>query len=391
MKKSSISSRNRGFSNNSSASVNVKVYTKVLLEIKEHIEQAKANAFESMNVLLNKRNWIIGQTIVEKQKEYAWGTNFLDLLARDLQNIFPENSGLSIANIYRMRAFYLLYHNIRAAARILEELPMFSLPWFHNVLIMQKLKNVDECLWYAQKAVQEGWSRSYLDSQIKSKLYQREGKAISNFSRISPPINSALVQSSFKDPYVFDFIALQEEHVERDLENALIAHVEEMLLEFGKGFALVARQYHLEVGNKDYYIDLLFYHLKLKCYIVVELKFRDFDPRDAGQINFYLSAVDDLVRDAHDGPTIGLLLCKGKDNFTAEYALRDINKPIGIAQYQTEILKRLPNDLKSSLPTVKELEEELEKKELLSKKPKKMAMKRTIKKFNSVKRKISKK
>lgn len=363
-----------------SKDLNVKIYTKTLLEIKERIEQAKADAFESMNALLNKRNWIIGQTIVEKQKEYAWGSNFLDLLARDLQNMFPENSGLSVTNIYRMRAFYLFYSNFSAAAPKLEELPIFYLPWFHNVRIMQQLKDIDECLWYAQKAVQEGWSRSYLDSQIKSKLYKREGKAISNFSRMSPPGNSALIQSSFKDPYIFDFIALQEEHIERDLENALIAHVEEMLLEFGKGFALVARQYHLEVGNKDYYIDLLFYHLKLKCYIVVELKSRDFDPRDAGQINFYLSAVDDLVRDAQDGPTIGLLLCKGKDNFTAEYALRDINKPIGVAQYQTEILKRLPNDLKSSLPTIKELEDELEKKELLSRKPKKTAMKKAIKK-----------
>lgn len=375
--------------------LDIKIYTKVLLEIKERIEQAKADAFESMNALLNKRNWIIGQIIVEKQKEYAWGTNFVENIAKDLQALFPENSGLSIINIYRMRAFYQAYCNIIAAATELDNVPIFNIPWFHNVVLLNKVKNPEESMWYAQKAVQEGWSRSYLESQIKSTLYKREGRAISNFSRMSPPGHSALIQSSFKDPYIFDFIALQEEHIERDLENALIAHVEEMLLEFGKGFALVARQYHLEVGNKDYYIDLLFYHLKLKCYIVVELKSRDFDPRDAGQINFYLSAVDDLVRDAQDGPTIGLLLCKGKDNFTAEYALRDINKPIGVAQYQTEILKRLPNDLKSSLPTIKELEDELEKKELLSKKPKKRAMKKAIKKTtkksSGVKRKSSKK
>lgn len=333
--------------------------------------------------MLNKRNWIIGQTIVEKQKEHAWGTNFIENIAKDLQSLFPENRGLSIINIYRMRAFYQAYCNIIATATELDNIPIFNIPWFHNVVLLNKIKNPEESMWYAKKAVQEGWSRSYLESQIKSKLYKREGKAISNFSRMSPPINSALIH------------ALQEEHIERDLENALIAHVEEMLLEFGKGFALVARQYHLEVSDKDYYIDLLFYHLKLKCYIVVELKSRDFDPRDAGQINFYLSAVDDLVRDAQDGPTIGLLLCKGKDNFTAEYALRDMNKPIGVAQYQTEILKRLPNDLKSSLPTIKELEDELEKKELLSKKPKKRAMKKVIKKTtkksSSVKRKSSKK
>lgn len=204
-----------------------------------------------------------------------------------------------------------------------------------------------------------------LETWIESDLYCREGKAITNFKKSLLTPHSDMAQQSFKDPYIFDFLTVHEKHLEQDIEQGLIDNVQKLLLELGKGFALVARQYHLEVGKKDYYIDLLFYHTKLKCYIVVELKARDFDPRDAGQINFYLSAVDDLVRDKDDKLTIGLLLCKTKDNFTAEYALRDINKPIGIAEYKTEIIKKLPKKLKSSLPTIKELESELEKKEAL--------------------------
>jgi len=211
------------------------------------------------------------------------------------------------------------------------------------------------------------WLEPICEDQIKSNLYKREGAAISNFKKVLPAPDSAMVQQSFKDPYPFDFISLHKEHLEHDLEQGLIENVQKLLLEMGKGFALVGRQYHIEVGPKDYYIDLLFYHIKLKRYVAVELKAREFDPRDAGQINFYLWAIDDKLCDKNDQPTIGLILCKTKDNFTADYALRNITSPIGVAVYETKIINKLPKDLKSSLPTIQELEEELEKTDLLQK------------------------
>ncbi|HVX00573.1 MAG TPA: DUF1016 domain-containing protein [Candidatus Babeliaceae bacterium] len=210
-----------------------------------------------------------------------------------------------------------------------------------------------------------------MEDWIKSNVYKREGKAITNFSKALPSPHSALAQQTLKDPYVFDFLTLHEQHVEHDLEQGLVDHVQKLLLELGKGFAFVGRQYHLQVSDTDYYIDLLFYHLKLRCYVVVELKSRKFEPRDAGQLNFYLSVVDDILRHPEDRPTIGILLCKTKDNIVAEYALRGIDKPIGVAGYETEIMSKLPKDLKSSLPTIQEFEAELEKQEILAKqKPK---------------------
>lgn len=229
------------------------------------------------------------------------------------------------------------------------------------MLLLHRLETNEERFWYAQKTIDNGWSRNALERAIESDLYKREGKAITNFSRIMQPIHSALAQQSFKDPYIFDFLTLHDEYLEHDLEQGLIDNVQKLLLELGKGFALVARQYHLMIGKKDYYIDLLFYHFKLRCFVVVELKAREFDPRDAGQMNFYLSAVDDLVKSAEDKPTIGLLLCKTKDNFTAEYALRNINSPIGVAECATEIVKKLPKAFKSSLPSIQEIEDEFEK------------------------------
>jgi predicted nuclease of restriction endonuclease-like (RecB) superfamily len=358
-----------------------KEYAQVLMEIKKQIEQSKVEGITAINLALNRRNWLLGQIIVEKQNEHKWGSNFLDNLAKDLQHIYPDSAGFSAANVYRMKAFYEAYREIRAAARELETLPIFAIPWFHNVILLQKLKDLPERLWYAQKSIEHGWSRSMLETWIKSDLYHREGKAVTNFKRTLPAPLSDMAQQSFKDPYVFDFLTLQEEHLEYDLEKGLIENVQKLLLEMGKGFALIARQYHLMVDDEDYYIDLLFYHVKLKCYVVVELKARAFDPRDVGQLNFYLSAVDDLVRDPEDKPTIGLLLCKTKKNFTAEYALRGVIKPIGVAEYETEIMKKLPKSLKSSLPTIEEIEAEFDKQKILAKKkPIKTATKDTTKK-----------
>lgn len=345
-------------------------YATILLDIKSQIETSRNEAFSVLNLILNKRNWFIGKIISEKQKEYSWGSGFIDKLAQDIQNIYPGISGFSRANIFRMKSFFEAYDNCRTAVRQFEELPVFRLSWHNNILILEKLKSTDERIWYAQKALELGWSRTALSAWIKSDLYSREGKAITNFTKTLPSPQSNMAQESFKDPYIFDFLTLHEDHIEQDLEQGLIDHVQKMLLEMGKGFSLVGRQYHIVVDDKDYYIDLLFYHVKLHCFIVVELKAREFDPRDIGQLNFYLSAANDLIKGPEDKPTIGLILCKDKKNYTAEYALRDINKPIGIAEYETIIMKNLPKELKSNLPTIEELENELKKREIIEKKRK---------------------
>lgn len=345
-------------------------YTKVLLDIKKHISEAQIKAAFAANKELLKLYWHIGKTIITQQKTHAWGSNFVEKLAEDIQKEFPGLAGFSRANIFRIRAFYLAYEKVSEAPRQLEKSAIFNIPWWHNVILLTKLKDNKLRIWYAQKAIEYSWSSTILEMQIQSDLYHREGKSVTNFKKTLPTPQSDMAQQSFKDPYIFDFLTLQTEHIEHDLEQGLMNHIQKTLLEMGKGFALVGRQYHLEVSNKDYYVDLLFYHYKLRCFIVVELKAREFEPRDAGQINFYLSAVDDFVRGAEDRPTIGLLLCKTKDNITAEYALRNTTSPIGVAEYETEIIKKLPKELKRNLPTIEEIEAELEKNELVSNKQK---------------------
>lgn len=347
--------------------VSTKEYAKTLLELKKQIQEAQVKAALSANKELIKLYWSMGKTIAEKQETSGWGTSIIEQLAKDLQNAFPGLEGFSRRNIFRMRAFYIAYQKVPQPVAQIPELPIFNIPWGHNAILLEKVKDTNERLWYAQKAIEHGWSRSMLETWIESDLYKRQGKAVNNFQRTLPTPQSDMAQQALKDPYVFDFLTLHEEHVEKDLEQGLIDHVQKLLLELGKGFSFVGRQYHLELGDKDYYIDLLFYHLKLRCFIVVELKARKFDPGDIGQLNFYLSVVDDLLRHPDDKPTIGLLLCKTKDDLTAEYALRGINKPIGVAGYETMIVESLPQNLKSSLPTVEEIEAELEKQEILTK------------------------
>ena len=359
--------------------VSTKEYVQFLVEIKKAIKTAQVKAIFAVNRELLKLYWFIGHAIVNKQKEYEWGSNVIEKLAKDLQNEFPGLSGFSRTNVFNMRAFYLAYEKVQQAAGQLEELPFFNIPWWHNIILIAKLKDYEQRLWYAQKAIEHGWSRSMLEHWIKSDLYRRDGKAITNFQKRLPVPDSDIAQQSFKDPYLFDFLTLKDNHREHDLEQGLMDNVEKLLLEMGKGFALIGRQYHLEVDGDDYYIDLLFFHVKLKCYVVVELKARAFDSRDIGQLNFYLSAVDDLVRDPEHNPTIGLLLCKTKKNFTAEYALRGINRPIGVAEYELEIIKKLPKALKSDLPTIEEIESEFEKNEILTEQLKKAVVKRKSK------------
>jgi len=349
-----------------SSSVSIKDYANVLLSIKKQIQESQVKAALAANKELIKLYWSIGKTIAAKQKESGWGSGVIERLANDLQNEFPGIEGFSKLNIFRMQAFYRAYEKVSQPVTQLESLPIFNIPWGHNILLMHKFKNQEERLWYAQKAIENGWSRSMLETWIKSKLHSRQGKAVTNFSRTLPAPHSDIAQQSLKDPYLFDFLTLQEEHIERDVEQGLIDHIQSFLLELGKDFSFVGRQYHIEVEGDDYYLDLLFYHLKLRCYIVIELKSTAFKPEYAGKLNFYLSAVDDLLRHKDDAPTIGLLLCKTKKNFTVEYALRGINKPIGVADYEAKIIRNLPKNLKSSLPTIEEIEAEFEKREILS-------------------------
>ncbi len=344
-----------------STSFLAKDYVETFTIIKQKVEESQVKAVLSVNTELLKLYWFIGKILTDKQESSDWGAKIIERLAQDLQRTFPGIEGFSRTNIFRIRSFYVEYQIVPQAVGQFEDLPIFKIPWGHNVVLIEKVKDLKIRLWYAQKTIENGWSRSVLEMWIKSDLYRRDGKAITNFKRTLPMPQSDMAQQSLKDPYIFDFLTLHEQHVEHDIEQGLIENVQKLLLELGKGFALVGRQYHLEVGNKDYYIDLLFYHFKLDCFVVVELKAREFDPRDAGQLNFYLTAVDEQLRGTGDKPTIGLLLCKSKNSIVAEYALRDINKPIGVAEYETAITKKLPKKLESSLPTIKELEAEFAK------------------------------
>lgn len=341
-------------------------YYQVLLDIKNQIDQSQAQAFAALNIALNKRNWLIGKIITEKQQVHAWGSSFIDTLACDIQNLYPGIEGFSRSNIFSMKAFYEAYKNPTAVGQ-LEDMSILRLPWGHNTLILSKTKNVEEALWYAQKSIEQGWSRTTLAIEIKKNLYVRQGKAITNFHKIMPNLNSAMIQQTFKDPYIFDFLTLQKEHLEQDLEDGLMNNVQKMLLEMGKGFALVGKQYHVQVGNRDFYIDLLFFHIKLQCYVVVELKAQELDPAHAGQLAFYLSAIDETLKEPHQNPTIGLLLCKSKDNYIAEYILKGINGPIGIAEYTTKLMEAVNQEMITMLPSITDLQTLLNKKVFLSK------------------------
>ncbi len=341
-----------------------KEYVQILSDIKKQIKTAQIKAVSSVNKELIRLYWSIGKAVVEKQKKYDWGSNFLERLSKDLQNSFPGTGGFSRTNIFRMRAFYKAYEKIPQAVGKIDLLPVFKIPWGHNAMLLEKTKSEKERLWYAEKALEQGWSRQTLEDSIKTKLYNREGSAITNFQSTLPSPLSKMAHQTLKDPYIFDFLTLQEDYIEKDLEQGLVSHIQKFLLELGEGFAFIAKQYHLEISGSDYYIDLLFYHIKLRCFVVIELKTTEFKPEYTGKLNFYLSAVDDLLRSKDDKPTIGLLLCKTKDKFKAEYSLRDINKPIGVAEYETKLVESLPKKLRGSLPTIEEIETELEKQQL---------------------------
>lgn len=328
--------------------IDINKYKSLLENIKQEVVNARYKAIYAVNKELMFMYWHIGKIILENSQ---WGNKFIDNLSMDLKIEFPEIKGFSVRNLKYMRKFAEEYPDFEFVQEVLAQIT-----WYHNIILMDKIVNIEERKWYIKETVQNGWSSNMLKMQINGKVYERQALAekITNFDLTLPSVQSDLAIQTMKDPYLFDFISIKGKVKELQIENAMINKIKDVLIELGKGFAFVGSEYKLEVGGKEYFIDLLFYHLKLKCYIVVELKAREFEPTDAGQLNFYLSAVDDLVKDKDDNATIGLLLCKGKDNFTAEYALKDINKPIGVSEYK--LLEDMPEYLQSQLPRAEDIE-----------------------------------
>jgi predicted nuclease of restriction endonuclease-like (RecB) superfamily len=327
-------------------------YNSFLQALKERIQSAQVRAALAVNGELVMLYWQIGYDILVEQRRRGWGAKVIDQLAADLRQAFPGTKGFSPRNLKYMRAFAEAWPDQEFVQESLAQIP-----WYHNITLLEKLETADERAWYAARTVENGWSRNVLVHQIEGGLHRRQGQVVTNFARTLPPPQSELAQQLLKDPYSFDFLTLGEQVLERDLERGLLEHIRKFLLELGVGFAFVGSQYPLEVGDQDFYLDLLFYHLRLRCFVVIDLKISEFQPEFAGKMNFYLSAVDDLLRHQNDQPSIGIILCKTKNKVIVEYALRDANKPMGVSTYQ--LTESLPKQLKGSLPTVEELEAEL--------------------------------
>jgi predicted nuclease of restriction endonuclease-like (RecB) superfamily len=368
-------------------------YEEFLRDIKARVKTAQIRASLAVNKELVLLYWSIGHDILQRQQEQGWGAKVIDRLSKDLQREFPTVQGFSTRNLKYMRAFAEAWAEepivqqavgllapkekqssiVQVVAGLLEQnipkenplvfvqAPLAQITWYHNIALLEKLTLREERLWYAQQTIENGWSRNVLVHQIESKLYERQGKAVTNFERALPAPQSDLANQLLKDPYNFDFLTLGKDAHERALESGLIEHIRKFLLELGAGFSFLGSQYHLEFDGEDYYLDLLFYHVKLRCYVVIDLKTGKFQPEYAGKMNFYLAVVDDLLRHEGDAPSIGLILCKEKKSVTVEYALRGMQTPIGVSGYQ--ITESLPDNLKGSLPTIEELEAELEKTE----------------------------
>lgn len=329
-------------------------YAAALATIKTRILQERLRVVLSANAAMILLYWDIGSTILDRQKRAGWGAKIIDRLAADLYEAFPDMKGFSPRNLKYMRAFAAAWPE-----RAIVQASLAQIPWYHHIALLEKLDNPVERLWYVRQVIEQGWSHNILALQIQARVHARQGKALTNFTATLPPSESDLATQVFKDPYLFDFLGTADPRREREVEQALVDHIQRFLLELGAGFAFVGRQVPLEVGDQDFIIDLLFYHLKLRCYVVVELKAVAFDPAFVGQLNLYLSAADDLLRHADDQPTIGLLLCRGKNKLVVEYALRHLKRPVGVAQWETQLVEKLPKALKGSLPTVEEIEAEL--------------------------------
>ena len=337
-------------------------YSRLLTDIKKRIQHAQAKAILSVNAEMILMYWDIGRIIVRRQKSEGWGSGIIPRLSRDIRNELPEQKGFSERNIKFMVQLYKEYESRVIGKQLVSQLKerkqlVSQIPWGHNILLMQKLSENDIRFWYMEQTIKNGWSREILASMIKNKTHEKLGALTHNFKKTLSSSQSDLVCQNLKDPYIFDFITMTEPFVERELETELIKHLEKFLIELGAGFAFVGRQYRLEVDGRDFYLDLLFYHIRLRSFIVIELKKGEFKPEYAGKMNFYCSAVDDRLKHKSDQPTIGLILCEMKNKIYAEYALRDLKKPIGVSEY--ELTRALPDNLKSSLPSIEDIEKSL--------------------------------
>jgi predicted nuclease of restriction endonuclease-like (RecB) superfamily len=330
-------------------------YLKFIEEVKSEIQKQRISVVLNANSSMICLYWNIGRSILKKQEEEGWGAKIIDRMAKDLKEAFPEMSGFSPRNIKYMRKFAESWPDFEIVQRVVAQIP-----WRTNISLMDKLKDEESRIWYAYKVIENGWSKAILDLQIESKLMDRSGRSVNNFPAALPPEDSDMVNQVFKDPYLFDFLGTDMPRREIEIERQLTEHIQSFLLELGQGFAFVGRQVHLEVGGDDFYLDLLFYHLKLRCFVVVELKACDFEPGFISQLNMYQNVVNDVLRHPDDKPTIGLLLVKGKNETVVEYSLAGYQNPIGVAEWKNQIAKALPEELRSSLPSIEDIEKELE-------------------------------
>ena len=330
-------------------------YLKFIDEVKLEIQKQRISVVLNANSSMICLYWNIGRGILKKQEEEGWGAKIIDRMAKDLKDAFPEMSGFSPRNIKYMRKFAESWPDFEIVQRVVAQIP-----WRTNISLMDKLKDEESRIWYAYKVIENGWSKTILDLQIESRLMERTGRSVNNFPAALPQADSDMVNQVFKDPYLFDFLGTDMPRREIEIERQLTEHIQSFLLELGQGFAFVGRQVHLEVGGDDFYLDLLFYHLKLRCFVVVELKACDFEPGFISQLNMYQNVVNDILRHPDDKPTIGLLLVKGKNETVVEYSLAGYQNPIGVAEWKNQIAKALPEELRSSLPSIEDIEKELE-------------------------------
>ena len=329
-------------------------YLQAVEEINDYVNQAKCRASVSVNSEIMKTNIFIGNVIIRNSE---WGNKFVENLSKDMKMRFPSAKGYSVRNLKYMKKFAQTF-----TEDDVDEYGLGRITWSHHQILMSKVSNREEYIWYLEKTLEHKWSVDDLTSQVKSQLYERQAVAnkISNFERRLPAEQKNMVLSTMKDPYMFDFIDYTEEMLETDIENELVKNVTSLLMELGTGFAFMGQQYHLEVGEKDFYIDLLFYNTKLRCYVAIDLKTGEFKPEQAGKMNFYLSALDDLVKAPEDNPSVGLILCRDENRTIAEYALRDMSKPIGVSEYH--LCTDLPLDLKNALPAGEDIRSRIDMK-----------------------------
>jgi len=336
------------------------LYAPFFKQLKELIAKERLRAVLNANQRMIIMYWHIGNAILAKQNEEGWGAKIIDRLSKDLKEAFPEEIGFSPRNLKYMRKFAAAWTDVEIVQRTVAQIP-----WRSNITLLDKLQETELRLWYAQKTIELGLGKDMLVFQIESQLHKRQGNAVNNFPETVPPLDSDMAVQAFKDPYIFGFLGNIQDIKEREFEQKLIDHVQNFLLELGQGFAFVGRQVHLELGNSDFYLDLLFYHIKLKCYVVVELKTGKLEPGHISQLNMYLNVVNDVLCDSRDNKTIGLLLVTEKNRVVAEYTLSGINNPIGISNWENEIIKSMPENIKSSLPSIDEIEKEFEDDEQL--------------------------